>query len=107
MEGLTCYLHVNTLYFNDFESSVKNKKDELSQDFSRIITHVRQIIYRQKFEGAAAGFLNPNIIARDLGLSESSKTEHTGIPPAININVSSKENAEKLENFMNHAGKLN
>ena len=30
----------------------------------------RQIIYTQKFEGSAAGLLNPNIIARDLGLND-------------------------------------
>jgi hypothetical protein len=32
------------------------------------------IIYTQKFTGAAAGFLNPNIIARDLGLKEHTDT---------------------------------
>jgi len=70
IEGLTCYLDVNTLYFNDFENGLKGKKDAQSKDFSKVITHVKQIIYRQKFEGAAAGFLNANIIARDLGLVE-------------------------------------
>lgn len=44
-------------------------------DFSEVITRVEEIIRVQKFEGAAADLLNPNIIARDLGLSE--KTEDT------------------------------
>jgi hypothetical protein len=35
----------------------------------------RQIIDNQQFEGAASGFLNPNIIARKLGLSD--KQDHT------------------------------
>ena len=75
MEGLTCFLDVNTVYFNHFESAQKEKGDELAKDFSKVITHIREIIYRQKFEGAAAGFLNPNIIARDLGLVDKSNVD--------------------------------
>jgi hypothetical protein len=45
-------------------------------DFLNIITRVEQIIETQKFQGAAADFLNPNIIARDLGLAE--KKVHSG-----------------------------
>ncbi len=78
IEGLTMYLGVNKVYFNHFEDECKSKSDELSKDFCKVITHVREIIYRQKFEGSAAGFLNPNIIARDLGLSEKSAIEHSG-----------------------------
>lgn len=48
------------------------------KDFSEVTTRVEQIIYNQKFEGAASGFLNPNIIARDLGLQDKKQTEHTG-----------------------------
>jgi hypothetical protein len=44
--------------------------------FSDITTRVDEIIRTQKFEGASAGLLNPNIIARDLGLAE--KQEHGG-----------------------------
>lgn len=46
------------------------------EDFSPVTTRVDEIIRDQKFTGAAADLLNPNIIARDLGLSE--KTEHSG-----------------------------
>ena len=70
MWGLCSFLHVNTVYFNDFESGLKGKDDATSKDFSKVITHVRESITNQKFAGAAAGFLNPNIIARDLGLVE-------------------------------------
>ena len=37
---------------------------------------MEQIIRTQKFEGAAAELLNPNIIARDLGLAD--RSEHSG-----------------------------
>jgi hypothetical protein len=67
-QGLCGYLDCNTVYFNQFESSIKEKNDKASKDFSKVITRIRDIIFQQKFEGAAAGFLNHNIIARDLGL---------------------------------------
>lgn len=75
LAGLTCFLDVNTVYFNDFEANIKGKEDQISKDFSKVITHVKEIIYNQKFVGAAGGFLNPNIIARDLGLSEKTKLD--------------------------------
>ena len=46
------------------------------KDFSGVITRVESIIRDQKFSGAAAEMLNPNIIARDLGLGD--KSELTG-----------------------------
>lgn len=50
--------------------------------FSDVITRIEKYIYAQKFEGAAAGFLNPNIIARDLGLSDKKELniDHAGSP---------------------------
>ena len=39
----------------------------------------------QQFEGAAAGFLNPNIIARKLGLKEQSE---------VNVNDNRKQVAD-------------
>ncbi len=37
-------------------------------DFLRVTERVERIIWVYKFEGAAVGLLNPNIIARELGL---------------------------------------
>lgn len=67
MQGLCLYLDCNTLYFRDFKKNLK----ETSKDFSQIITRIEEIIYKQKFEGAAVGVFNSSIIARDLGLKES------------------------------------
>lgn len=75
LQGLCLYLDCNSVYFTHFEYGLKEKDDEVSKDFSQVITRIREIIYTQKFTGAAAGFLNANIIARDLGLSE--KTDLT------------------------------
>lgn len=46
-----------------------------NKDFCEVITQAEEVIYNQKFTGAAAGLLNPNIIARDLGLVD--KKDHT------------------------------
>lgn len=42
----------------------------VSDDFMQVVTHVEAIIRTQKFEHAAVGMFNSNIIARDLGLSD-------------------------------------
>ncbi|NIB43804.1 DNA-packaging protein [Pseudomaricurvus alkylphenolicus] len=49
-----------------------------NEDFVEVITRVEEIIYEQKFAGAAAELLNPNIIARDLGLSDKREQELSG-----------------------------
>lgn len=46
------------------------------EGFGIITSRVDEIIRTQKFEGASADLLNPNIIARELGLAD--KTELTG-----------------------------
>jgi hypothetical protein len=59
------------------------------EDFLQVVTRAERVIYTQKFSGAAAELLNPNIIARDLGLSD--KNELTGkdgqslIPEVIKV----------------------
>jgi hypothetical protein len=45
--------------------------------------------------------------AKKRGYVESSETKHTGIPAPINIIVGSKENAEKLDKFLNYASGSN
>lgn len=49
-----------------------------TQDLIGVTKAVEEVIYNQKFSGAAADLLNANIIARDLGLKDESKHEHTG-----------------------------
>lgn len=62
--------------FLDIDSLREYKTNEAYKDFSPIITRISKIIYSNKFEGAAAGLFNPNIIARDLGLAD--KKDLTG-----------------------------
>lgn len=53
-------------------------KDENYKDFFGVYTRIEQIIRTQKFEGAATGFFNANIIARDLGLVDKQQNDLTG-----------------------------
>lgn len=46
------------------------------EDFLPVIEQAEEIIRDQKFAGAAADLLNPNIIARDLGLKDG--LDHSG-----------------------------
>ena len=48
------------------------------EDFSNVVTRAEEIIYQQKFSGAAADLFNANIIARDLGLKDHSSSEVSG-----------------------------
>lgn len=68
IEGLCIFLNISMVSW--FEQYCKNP------EFLKVTTRVTEIIRKQKFEGAAAEFLNANIIARDLGLAD--KRELTG-----------------------------
>lgn len=78
--------------FLDVYSLRDYKKNPDYKDFSQIITRIEAIIYNQKFTGAAAGFLNPNIIARDLGLVDKQQND---------VNVKAFDLKKTVENFMN------
>jgi hypothetical protein len=56
-----------------------------SNDFLQIITRIEDIIYSQKFEGAAVGQFNSNIIARDLKLSDQTDITSGGEQIIINM----------------------
>lgn len=67
--------------------TIEALKEDKNKDFLQIITRIEQIIYTQKFEGAAVGAFNPNIIARELGLTDKteSKVELSGAIDGIFI----------------------
>lgn len=54
-------------------------------DLGGVVKRAEQIIRQQKFEGAAADLLNPNIIARDLGLAEKQEVGGEGGGPIRHI----------------------
>lgn len=68
---------------------------EKDEAFSNIIGQIRSIFFSQKFEGAAADMLNSNIIARELGLTDNQKVEHSGLQ--MNITVTDPKAAENIK----------
>ena len=60
-------------------------------DLSEVITRAEAIIYEQKFTGAAADLLNPNIIARDLGLADKSELSGRNGGPIQTEEVSARD----------------
>lgn len=88
--GLCIFLDIATCTWRSWaERKAKDK------DFLAVTTRVDEIIRTQKFEGASGGFLNPNIIARDLGLADI--TKHQGDPdnPIVTKDVSDAELARR------------
>ena len=66
LTGFCIYADIDTTIYESYRKV---------KDFRSITTRIDNIVRTQKFEGAAAGMLNPNIIARDLGLVD--KKEQT------------------------------
>ena len=59
---------------------------EKREDFLDVTTRIRGVIENFQFEGAASGFLNPNIIARKLGLADKTELK-TSIKTAKYVNA--------------------
>jgi hypothetical protein len=67
--GLLLYMNIDDNTWRRYGS------EDSYQEYWGVVKHINQIIYTQKFEGAAVGLLNPNIIARDLGLVDKQETK--------------------------------
>jgi len=78
-----------------FDNYRKNK------DFIGVATRIEGAIKSQKFEGAAAELLNPNIIARDLGLKDKVENENK------NVNINKDMTDEEFLNEMKNLGVRN
>lgn len=76
--GLCLFLDITDQTWRDWKAG--------RPDLLGVITRAEAVIYQQKFTGAAADLLNPNIIARDLGLAD--KKELSG---GVAITVSAED----------------
>lgn len=75
--GFCAFHGLGINYLRDLWSAIKDRDDDESKLYSLVITRARAKCYAQKFEGAAVGAFNANIIARDLGLAEKTESEVT------------------------------
>lgn len=78
LSGLCSFWNVNQAYWRKFRQS-----KQLDERFTNVITRIEDIIYIQKFEGAAVGVFNPNIIMRDLGLQN--KKQQAGLTANVYV----------------------
>lgn len=86
LEGLCMFWGATTRYLEKFEKTLKPE----DEDFIPVIAHIREVIRRQKLEGATIGTFNASIVARELGLADKQSHEHTGkdgspIETSVNI----------------------
>lgn len=94
IEGLCLFLDIDVKTWRNWRTD---------DDFVPIVTRVESIIRTQKFTGAAADLLNPNIIARDLGLADKQEVKTTeAVRPAKDMTP--EEAAQAYQDMMNQNG---
>lgn len=95
LSQLCFYLNASEHYWWEFKRQCKANDEK---DFLLIIGQIENTIYNQKFQGAAAGLLETNIIARDLGLKDKSDLTSDDKPiQPIQIIVDDSETANELK----------
>lgn len=76
ISGLCVYLGVNSKYFNDFEKNL-DLTTKKGADYSEVVGWIRDVMFTQKFEGAAVGAFSQAIIAQEIGLRTKNELIHT------------------------------
>lgn len=92
-KGLFVFIDCSDTWLTNFKKTASN-------DFLRVIERIENIIETQQWEGATVGAFNSNIIARTLGLKDSSDIT-TGGDKITDKNLSPeeiKQLADKLKN---------
>jgi len=90
--GLCIYLDASREWWTKFRASA-------TEDFLPILTRVEEIIYSQKFDGAAVGVFNQSIIARDLGLVEKTESK-------VEAKIDTVDYSQLSESALNEIAKL-
>jgi hypothetical protein len=74
-------------YFTTFRTNLK-KDNPYYSEFFEVIDAIGDVIRTQKFEGAASGFFNANLLAYDLGYKKD-VAQAGASSPTVNINFGS------------------
>jgi len=92
LDGLHIFLDISTQTWSDYRGR---------EDFIDVVANIERVIRTQKFTGAAADLFNANIIARDLGLRDSTTSEVTGPGggPILVSEISDEELAEEIAKY--------
>lgn len=85
IQGLCLYLGMSDDTFANYSQK------EGYEAYFAICKRIRQVIYTQKFEGAAVGAFNANIIARDLGLVDKKETQQRRVKVTMKLDGNLKQ----------------
>lgn len=87
IKGLCCYMGISHETWTNYKRN---------PDYNTTCLLIEDEIFQQKFAGAAAGFFNAAIIARDLGLADKQEVSGPGGGPIekVDLNMSAEEAAE-------------
>lgn len=98
IHGLCLWLGISSSTWNRYV-----KADYVPEKMRRVAQRVNDIIYEQKFTGAAANMLNANIISRDLGLAEKREVSGPDGAPiqTITSQMTPQEAAEAYASTIN------
>lgn len=84
-KGMCIHMGISLNYFRNFEEN--NKDNDKLADYMAVIAHIKNVIFTQKLEGAAAGLLQHNIIAMELGLAQKHQVEDDREDKVIGIKI--------------------
>ena len=100
LTALCLYLDCSESYFREFRRQIRLRKEEgysddkegkkiakKDEDFLTVISRIDRTVYSQKFEGAAVGAFNANIISRDLGLVDRKDIKSDDEPLSNDVKV--------------------
>lgn len=91
LTGLRLFLGIDAQTWTNYKAR---------EDFIGVITRAEEIIYDQKFAGAAADLLNANIIARDLGLADKTEVKQS-VTAKVSADMSPQDAAKAYQDLMN------
>ena len=77
-----------------------NDLKKVSNDFLQVVTYIELTIRNQKMQWGFVGVFNSNIVARDLGLKDSTDVTTQGDKIQSQFIVSTKEQAEEINDFL-------
>ena len=75
LEGFTDFVGLTHSWWRSLRARLKKSDTEADRVYATVVEKIDKAIYNQKYEGAAVGAFNANIIARDLGLVDKKEIE--------------------------------
>lgn len=83
--GLCSFLNIGLSTYKDYKAKT---------EYSAVTEAIDNVMYEQKFTGAASGMLKENIIARDLGIIDKEDAKETPQDITINFIDAKKSDAD-------------